>query len=245
MVRRFDEAPKEADAADAARAAGRIAGPLHGVPITIKECFDFTGLPSTYGHPERASHRASADAATVARLRAAGAVVLGKTNVPKNFLADWESYNAVYGHTRNPWDLGRTPGGSSGGSAAAMAAGLSALELGSDIAGSIRVPSTFCGVYGHKPTYGVIPIRGGNSTDDAAAPKDIQVAGPIARSAADLELAFDVLAGPDEADNAGWRYALLQELRNRLQDWRIAAHRGRRRRIPGRQHDPKRPGTAR
>jgi amidase len=103
-----------------------------------------------------------------------------------------------------------------------MAAGFSALELGSDIAGSIRVPATFCGVYGHKPTYGVVPIRGGNSPDDAAAPKDIQVAGPLARSAADLELAFDIIAGPDEADGNGWRYALLQEARDRLQGWRIA-----------------------
>jgi amidase len=221
VVRRFEQALKEADAADTARAAGRIAGPLHGVPITIKECFDFTGLPSTYGHPERATHKASADAVTVARLKAAGAVVLGKTNVPKN-LADWESYNAVYGQTKNPWNLGYTPGGSSGGSGAAMAAGLSALELGSDIAGSIRVPATFCGVYGHKPTFGVVPIRGGNSPDDAAAPKDIQVAGPLARSAADLELAFDIMAGPDEADGAGWRYSLLQESRNGLKGWRIA-----------------------
>ena len=144
VVRRFEQALKEADAADIARAAGRVAGPLHGVPITIKECFDLAGMPSTYGHPERATHRANADAVTVARLKAAGAIVLGKTNVPKN-LADWESYNAVYGQTKNPWDLGRTPGGSSGGSGAAMAAGLSALELGSDIAGSIRVPATFCG----------------------------------------------------------------------------------------------------
>jgi amidase len=220
VVRRFDDALQEADAADTARAAGRMAGPLHGVPITIKECFDLTGLPSTYGHPERATHRASADALAVSRLKAAGAIVLGKTNVPKN-LADWESYNAVYGQTRNPWDLGRTPGGSSGGSAAALAAGFTALELGSDIAGSIRVPATFSGVYGHKPTFGVVPIRGGNSPDDDAAPKDIQVAGPLARSAADLELAFDIIAGPDEADGAGWRYTLLQESRDRLQGWRI------------------------
>jgi amidase len=221
VVRRFDEALKEAAAADADRAAGRIAGPLHGMPITIKECFDLTGFPSTYGHPERANHKAAADAVAVSRLKAAGAIVLGKTNVPKD-LADWESYNAVYGHTRNPWDLNRTPGGSSGGSAAAMAAGLSALEVGSDIAGSIRVPSTFCGVFGHKPTFGVVPIRGGNSPDDAAAPKDIQVAGPIARSAADLEMAFDIIAGPDQADGSGWSYTLLQESRNDLKGWRIA-----------------------
>src|SRR5689334_17017760 len=111
VVRRFDEALKEADAADVVRASGGMVGPLHGVPITIKECFDFAGLPSTYGHLDRANHKARADAVTVSRLRAAGAIVLGKTNVPKD-LSDWESYNDVYGHTRNPWDLNKSPGGS-------------------------------------------------------------------------------------------------------------------------------------
>ena len=129
VVRRFEEARREADAADKERAAARIRGRLHGVPMTIKECFDFTGLPSTYGHPELAGTRAAADAVTVARLRGAGAIVLGKTNVPLD-LADWETHNEIYGHTRNPWDLGRSAGGSSGGSAAALAAGLCSLELG-------------------------------------------------------------------------------------------------------------------
>ena len=182
VVRRFDEALREADAADAARASGRISGPLHGVPMTIKECFDFVGLPSTYGHLERAKHRAKEDAVTVSRLKAAGAIVLGKTNVPKD-LADWETHNEVYGHTRNPWDLNRSAGGSSGGSAAALAAGLTALELGSDIGGSIRTPAAFCGVYGHKPTFGIVPTRGANSPDETLAPRDILVAGPMAQSA--------------------------------------------------------------
>jgi amidase len=221
VVRRFEEALKEADAADAARAAGRVCGPLHGVPMTIKECFDFAGLPTTYGHPSRAKHQASADAVTVARLRAAGAIVLGKTNVPKD-LADWETYNDVYGHTRNPWDLNRSAGGSSGGSAAALAAGFSALELGSDIGGSIRTPATFCGVYGHKPTFGIVPIRGANNPDETLAPRDLLVAGPMAQTAVDLEIALDVVAGPDVDDGAVGQAALPQETRDRLQGWRIA-----------------------
>jgi len=221
VVRRFDEALKEADAADAARASGRIAGPLHGVPITIKECFDFIGLPSTYGHPDRAKHKAPADAVTVARLKAAGAIVLGKTNVPKD-LSDWETYNDVYGHTRNPWDLTRSPGGSSGGSAAVLAAGLAALELGSDIGGSIRTPATFCGVYGHKPTFGIIPIRGANSPDETLAPRDILVAGPMAQTVADLKLAFDIMAGPDVEDGAVWQATLPPEPREHVRGWKIA-----------------------
>jgi amidase len=221
VVRRFEEALKEADAADAARASGRIAGPLHGVPMTIKECFDFKGLPSTYGHPERAKHKAPADAVTVSRLRATGAIVLGKTNVPKD-LSDWETYNDVYGHTRNPWDLTRTAGGSSGGSAAALAAGLSALELGSDIGGSIRTPATFCGVYGHKPTFGIVPIRGANSPDETLATRDILVAGPMAQSAVDLELALNILAGPDVDDGAVWQAPLPQESREHVRGWKIA-----------------------
>jgi amidase len=221
VVRRFEEARREADAADKERAAARIRGRLHGVPMTIKECFDFTGLPSTYGHPELAGTRAAADAVTVARLRGAGAIVLGKTNVPLD-LADWETHNEIYGHTRNPWDLGRSAGGSSGGSAAALAAGLCSLELGSDIAGSIRTPATFCGVYGHKPTFGVLPIRGANNPDPALAARDILVAGPLAQSAFDLEMAFDIMAGRDVDDGAVWEAVLSAESRDRLRGWTIA-----------------------
>lgn len=222
VVRRFDEAVREADAIDAARAAGRPLGPLAGVPITIKESFDVAGLATTVGHPERAGHRAQEHSVAVARLVAAGAIVLGKSNVPKD-LADWQSFNAVYGVTRNPWHAGHSPGGSSGGAAAALAAGLSALELGSDIAGSIRVPATYCGVWGHKPTYGIVPLRGhGNETD--AAPTDILVGGPMARTAADLELALDLLSGPDplDADAGAWHLALPQEPRDRLAGFRFA-----------------------
>ncbi len=220
VARRFDEALKEAEAADAARASGQSLGPLHGVPITIEDSFDVAGLPSTFGRPEYAAHRAAAHSVAVARLVAAGAIVLGKTNVPKD-LGDWQSFNEVYGVTRNPWDTGRSPGGSSGGSAAALAAGFSALECGSDIAGSIRVPATFCGVWGHKPSFGVVPMRGHGKVEWGA-PVDILVAGPLARSAADLELAFDLMAGEDAAEKSAWQLNLPAEPRERLSGFRLA-----------------------
>ena len=176
--------------------AGReAAGPLFGVPMTVKESFDVTGLPSTWGYADRRAHRAEADALPVERLEAAGAVVFGKTNVPVA-LADWQSYNPVYGTTSNPWNLAHTPGGSSGGSAAACAAGLTGLELGSDIGGSIRVPAHFCGLYGHKPSWGLCSARG-QALVPSAAPTDIAVIGPLARSARDLTLALDAIAGAD------------------------------------------------
>jgi amidase len=222
VVRRFDEARAEASAADDARVKGRSHGQLAGVPVTIKEAFDVAGLPTTFGHTDRAGHRAASDAVAVARLRAAGAIVMGKTNVPKD-LADWQSFNDVYGVTRNPWDQSRTPGGSSGGSAAALAAGLTALELGSDIAGSIRVPAVYCGVYGHKPTFNIVPTRG-HSLVEGAVPSDISVSGPLARSAVDLELALDITAGADhlEPGMAGWRLALPQETRSAAREFRVA-----------------------
>jgi len=190
-----------ADAADAARAGGDRLGPLHGVPMTIKESYDFTGLPTTWGVPQRAGAIADSDALAVQRLAAAGANVFGKTNVPIN-LGDFQSYNDIYGVTNNPWDLGRTPGGSSGGSAAALAAGLAGLEIGSDIGGSIRNPAHYCGVFGHKPTWNLAPSRGHTLTG-ALTPSDIAVIGPLARSADDLELALGLMAGPDELDVGG------------------------------------------
>jgi len=219
VVRDLDAARQRAREADAARTAGRSWGPLHGVPMTVKESFDLAGHPSTFGHPERAGHRAARDALAVARLKAAGAVVFGKTNVPKD-LADWQSFNAVHGLTVNPWDHGRTPGGSSGGAAAALAAGLTGLELGSDIGGSIRIPAHYCGVYGHKPTFGIVPMRGHAMSDGA--PSDISVAGPLARRAADLGLALDLIAGADPEAAGGWRLDLAEEPRPALRDFRIA-----------------------
>jgi amidase len=175
-------------------------GPLAGVPMTVKESFDLAGLPTTWGYEDRREHRAAEDALAVQRLKAAGAVVFGKTNVPVS-LADWQSFNPIYGTTSNPWNTEHTPGGSSGGSAAAVAAGLAALELGSDIGGSIRVPAHYCGLFGHKPTWGLCPTRG-QSLVGAAAMTDISVIGPIARSAEDLALALAAIAGPDETETA-------------------------------------------
>ena len=155
----LERARTQADSADAAVARGEYGGPLHGVPITIKDTLETAGIRTTAGAEVHAEHVPQTDAAAVARLRAAGAVIIGKTNTP-TFAMDVQTFNPLFGTTNNPWDLSRTPGGSSGGAAAAIAAGLSALELGSDIGGSIRTPAHFCGVYGHKPTHGIIEMRG-------------------------------------------------------------------------------------
>ncbi len=220
VVPRLEAAVAEAEQADFARAAGAPLGPLHGVPITVKESFDVAGLPTTLGHERRVGHVAAADSVVVARLRAAGAIVMGKSNVPVA-LADWQSNNPIHGRTHNPYDLTRSAGGSSGGAAAALAAGLTALEVGSDIGGSIRMPAHFCGVFGHKPTPGLIPMRGHGLNPDAG-PADLTVAGPLARSGADLELAFAILAGADEASGTPWRLDLQLESRTSLVGARIA-----------------------
>jgi amidase len=190
-----------ADAADAARKRGDELGPLHGVPMTIKESYNFKGLPTTWGAPELAGVNADSNALAVQRLMAAGANIFGKTNVPIN-LGDFQSYNAIYGVTNNPWNLDRTPGGSSGGSAAALAAGLTGLEIGSDIGGSIRNPAHYCGVFGHKPTFNLLPSRGHTPTGSLT-PPDLAVIGPLARSANDLELALYLMMGPDELEASG------------------------------------------
>lgn len=190
-----------ADAADAARASGEPIGPLHGLPMTVKESYDLAGAPTHWGIPELRGKIAVEDALVVQRLAAAGANVFGKTNVPIR-LADFQSYNEICGTTGNPWDSGRTPGGSSGGSAAALAAGLTSLEIGSDIGGSIRNPAHYCGVFGHKPTWNLLPMRG-HALAGSLTPTDISVIGPLARSADDLELAVNLMAGPDKLDAAG------------------------------------------
>src|SRR5579871_1137104 len=158
VVRDFDRARVAAKAADAALARGERR-PLLGLPMTVKESHNVAGLPTTWGLPAAKDWAPQTDSVGVSRLKDAGAVILGKTNVPL-FLADFQSYNDVYGRTNNPWDLTRGPGGSSGGGAAALAAGMVPLEFGSDIGGSIRNPAHFCGVYGHKPSYNLIPMRG-------------------------------------------------------------------------------------
>lgn len=209
----------QARARDASLARGEACGPLHGVPMTIKEAFDIAGMPTTWGTVELANNIATRNATGVDRLLAAGAVIMGKTNVPR-LVADHQTFNPVYGRTNNPWDLGRTPGGSSGGAVAALAAGLTGLELGSDIAGSIRQPSHCCGVYGHKPTLGLCPPRGHDMPGDLV-PLDMGVIGPLARSAGDLDIGLSVLAGPEAIDAAAWRLELPQAPSRRWTDWRI------------------------
>src|SRR5438105_901463 len=196
VVRDFDRARAAADAADAALARGERR-PLLGLPMTVKEAFHVAGLPTTWGNPKFKDWKAEVDALAVQRLKAAGAIILGKTNVPIN-LRDWQSYNEVYGTTNNPWDLSRSPGGSSGGGAAALAAGFVPLEFGSDIGGSLRAPAHFCGVFSHKPSLHLVPQRGAGPPKIPANPVrgDLAVIGPMARSAADLALALDVVAGP-------------------------------------------------
>ncbi len=209
----------EADAADRRRAAGEDTGPLDGLPVTVKESYDLAGSPTTWGVPEYRDNIAETDSAVVERYRGAGAVVFGKTNVPF-MLADWQSFNAIYGTCNNPWDLGRSPGGSSGGSAAALAAGLTGLDAGSDIGASIRNPAHYCGVFGHKPTWEIVPDRGQALPGDRA-PTDIAVVGPLARSAADLKLAFGLLAGADGPAARGWRLELPGPRKRNLRDYRV------------------------
>lgn len=219
VVRDFDRARAAARDADARLRRGER-GPLLGVPMTVKESYNVAGLPTTWGSPAFAGWIAERDSVAVARLKGAGAIILGKTNVPP-FLADWQSDNPVYGRTNHPLDPKRTPGGSSGGAAAAVASGMVPLELGSDIGGSIRVPSGFCGVYGHKPTYGIVPLRGHDVPGFDNAPPVLSVGGPIARNAADLDLALGVLAGPEPEDRIAWSFHLPPPRNDRLHDYRV------------------------
>src|SRR5207247_554543 len=195
-------------------------GPLHGVPMTIKESYDVAGLPTTWGVPTYKNNVATRNAVAVDRLLGAGVGSFGKTNVPL-FLADWQSFNAIYGTTNNPWDVTRAPGGSSGGSAAALAAGLTALEAGSDIGASIRNPAHYCGVYGHKPTFGIVPMRG-QALPGIVTSSDISVAGPLARSARDLTVMMKLIAGPDGIDARAQRLSLPQARQSSLNELRVA-----------------------
>ncbi|MGI9412409.1 MAG: amidase family protein [Hyphomicrobiales bacterium] len=223
VVRDFDRALEAARAADAALARGEVAGPLHGLPMTIKESYDLAGLATTWGDPADEKNIAKADAVVVARLKRAGAHIMGKTNIPKD-LDDFQSYNDIYGQTNNPWDVTRTPGGSSGGAAAALAAGMTGLECGSDIGGSIRNPAHYCGVFGHKPSWGVVPSRGHTPPGVPKVPQEVDLAvlGPLARSAEDLALALNVIAGPDLLAAQGWKLALPKPRKKSLQGLRVA-----------------------
>jgi amidase len=216
VVRDFERAREAARAADQGGS-----GLLRGLPITLKESINVAGLHTTCGVPEWKDFLSQHDAPAWNRLRAAGAVLMGKTNVPP-MLADWQAANPIYGRTNNPWDLGRSPGGSSGGAATAIAAGLSALEVGSDIGGSIRVPAAFCGVYGHRPSETLLPRNGEfpfPPLPNSAFLMGVQ--GPIARSAADLELALSILAGPDVGEDVAWRVQLPAPRHDRLADVRV------------------------
>jgi amidase len=218
-----EDALVRAARADEALLRHQSLGPLHGVPVSVKESFAVAGRPCTWGLPPFRDSRAPQNAAVVDRLLGAGAVLVGATNVPVN-LADWQSYNPIYGITNNPWDLNRTPGGSSGGSAAALAAGLGYLSVGTDIGGSIRVPSHFCGIYGHKPTLDLVSQSGHQPGGAPSAPGFstlLAVAGPMARSASDLLVALRVLGGPESWDAKAWRWELPPARGGNLTEFRV------------------------
>jgi amidase len=221
---RAEEALAEAAAADQATARGGVLGPLHGVPMTVKDAFDVAGLPTTWGNPAFAGHLAGSDATVVRRLRRAGAIVVGKTNVAY-MLGDFgQTANPLHGVTANPWDRARTPGGSSGGGGAAVAAGMSFLEYGSDLVGSIRLPASYCGVYGLRPSVASVPLTGFQPPGPPAAPSDmtyLSAVGPLGRSASDLRTALQVTAGPEAPAARAWRWALARPRHSRLEDVRV------------------------
>jgi len=218
-----EEAMAVASAADEATARKEATGPLHGVPVNVKESFGVAGHPCTWGIPALRESRAPANATAVQRLLDAGAILLGATNVPLN-LMDYQSFNEIYGTTNNPWDLTRTPGGSSGGSAASLAAGMAFLSIGSDIGGSIRAPGSFCGVYGHKPTLDIVPLMGhlpGGINMQSGFSTLLAVAGPMARSAEDLDMSLQVLAGWEAPEAKAMQWSLPKARHERLRDFRV------------------------
>ncbi|QSE72437.1 amidase [Rhodococcus sp. PSBB049] len=225
IVARDEEGARAAaSAADRAVSRGEPLGPLHGVPVTVKDSLEVAGMRTTGGSTRWGHHVSTSDADSVARLREAGAIVFGKSNLPAD-ARDWQTYNEIYGTTNNPWDLTRGPGGSSGGSAAALAAGLTGLELGGDTAGSIRVPAHFCGVYGLRPSYGIVPRYGSVSghAPGTLAEFDMAVLGPLGRHADDLDLGLDVLAGAEHDRAPAWRLELPPARSNTLREFRVAA----------------------
>lgn len=224
-VVRFDveRARAAADVADAAVARGDALGPLHGVPMTVKDSFPTEGCITTSGAAELADHLPAADCWPVARLRAAGAIPFAKTNLPI-YAGDIQSFNEVYGTTNNPYDATRTCGGSSGGSAAALAMGFTPIELGSDIGGSIRVPAHYSGVAGHKSSYGLVPGHGQiPGMPGTLSQADLAVVGPMARTVDDLELGLGALAGPDRWMSPAWRVELPPPRATDLARLRIGA----------------------
>lgn len=226
----FDNARKRAADADVAFAKDEDWGPLHGLPMTIKDNIPMVGMRNTYGMPIAKDFMPSSNADVVESLLDSGAIIFGKTNLP--FMAmDTQSFNDVYGQTNNPWDLAKTPGGSSGGSAAALASGLTGLELGNDIGGSIRIPAHFCGIYGHKPSYGIVSTLGGSKPwglmtpgyvdTGYAPPLDLAVYGPLARSSDDLKLAMDIIVGPSAYQRKAVKIVLPSPRKTDLKEFRV------------------------
>ncbi len=221
----LENARIRANQADEALAKGEIWGPLHGLPITIKDLIEVDGMHCTWGSPIFKNYISRRNADVVQSLLDAGAIVYGKTNVPL-WGTDTQTFNEIYGQTNNPWDVTRTPGGSSGGSAAALAAGLTSLEIGSDIGGSIRLPAHFCGVYGHKPTYGIVPMNGQTAhldlfENDYVADTDIAVTGPMARSAEDLGLVMDLIVRPPRSQRKAIKIKLPEPRKKNMKEYRI------------------------
>jgi amidase len=221
ILDRLDQAEVEARRADKLRSEG-VDAPFLGLPVSIKESIDVAGLPATSGMPEFADRVPDYDAPLVRKLNDAGAIILGKTNLPYS-CNDWQANSPIYGTTNNPWDLSRTPGGSTGGGAAALAAGMTLLEIGSDIGGSVRVPAAFCGIYGHRQSETLIAQSGhfpGHKLPNRSVVLNIM--GPLARSAKDLELALEVMAGPELGEDVAWRVELPPARHEALCDFRVA-----------------------
>lgn len=216
------EAIAAAKRADEEAKGGDELGPLHGVPVTVKDCFEMKDVRTTAGSKALADYVPTRDSAPVERLRAAGAIIIGHTNIPE-MAFDWQTYNDLFGTTNNPWDVALTSGGSTGGGAAALAAGLTFLEVGSDVGGSIRVPSHFCGLYGHKPSLGAVSARGhipplpGAPVGEPA----FSVAGPMARSADDLILAMKILGGPDGEAAKAYTWEMPEPRKKKLDYYRV------------------------
>ncbi|PYR84517.1 MAG: amidase, partial [Acidobacteria bacterium] len=218
-----EEALSSAKQADERIARNAPLGVLHGVPINVKESFGVQGQPCTWGIPELKHSNAPAHSVAVRRLLDAGTILQGATNVPL-FLMDTQAFNEIYGRSNNPWDLDRTPGGSSGGSAASLAAGMAFLSVGSDIGGSIRTPASFCGIYGHKPTLDIVSLQGhlpAGLHGDPGFSTLLAVAGPMARYAEDLEASMRVLAGMEYPDTKAFQWTLPPARYERLSEYRI------------------------
>jgi amidase len=219
---RREAALQEAAAADEVTARGEHAGPLHGLPMTIKESFNVAGMHTTWGNPAFKAFVADSDATVAQRLRQAGAIIIGKTNVAF-MLGDFgQTANELYGVTNNPWDTTRTPGGSSGGTAAALSAGMTFLEYGSDLVGSIRIPASFCGVYGLKPSVGIVPLSGFQPPGPPPPASDLMymsAVGPLGRSARDLRTGLSVTAGLENQAARAYSWALSPPRHTRLEDF--------------------------